>query len=390
MASRKFDNWIQAFIDATDKTSTPTIFRKWSAISCLAGVLERRVWVFTAGSKLYPNLYIVLVARPGIGKTEATDRVRMLWDGVEGVHIASSNLSRASLADELNSAKRLDKTGEYNALNASVNELGTLIPKYSADFMSQLTDLYDCKVYTERKRGNKLVIKIPNPFLNMIMATQPAYLQSFLPDTAWDQGFLSRCVLVYAPEQSQLQDLFDVPTINLKALAKDLTAIQQIKGCFQFTEEARNFINQWYVSGGKPRPDHPKLVNYCTRRTAHLLKLCQIAAINTKSVLNIGLETVQVALGWLLEAESNLDDIFKVMGERGGDSSLISDTWHFARKKYAQNHKPIPKNLLYAFLASRTDAYKVEHIIRAMENSGYLKRQGLAYVPKAIANVEEL
>ena len=252
MGSRRFDDWIQGFIDATAQTATPEIFRRWGAIACLAGVLERRVWVRTKGSDLYPNLYIVLVSRPGVGKTEVTDRVRLLWEDIQGLYVASANLSRASLADELNDARVVAPGLEYNALLASINELGTLLPKYSSEFMSALTDLYDCKVYTERKRGNRLTIKIDAPYFNMIAGTQPGYMQTLLPEVAWDQGFMSRCILVFSGEKI-LSGLFDVPTIDLDDLGKDLLNIRRMQGAFSWTDNAKGFINEWHMEGREAR-----------------------------------------------------------------------------------------------------------------------------------------
>ena len=382
---RRYTNWVEAFTDATAETSTPELFRRWSAISALAGTLERRVWVKTMGSLLYPNLYIVLVARPGVGKTEVTDRVRLMWEEIQGMHVASSNLSRASLADELNDAKVMAPGTEFNALSISVNELGTLIPKYSPDFMAQLTDLYDCKSYTERKRGNKLTIKLEAPFLNMLAATQPATLHSMLPENAWDQGFMSRCILIFSGQRI-LKELFEVPAVKLDDLSKDLHVIRRMRGKFEFTEEAKALINQWHMNGGEPRPAHPKLTNYCERRTAHVLKLCQVASANESNTLEITLENVQQALDWVLEAESEMEDIFKAMTS-GGDSSLISDTFHWMRVLHVKhNKKPIARTRIVAFLTERTDAYKVKHIIDMMEQSGMIELKMVdgktAYIPK--------
>ena len=384
--SRKFSDWIQGFIDATAQTATPEIFRRWAAISCLSGALERRVWVRTKGSDLYPNLYVVLVSRPGVGKTEVTDRVRLLWEGVKGLHVASANLSRASLADELNDAKVITPGNEYNALVAAVNELGTLLPRYNGEFMSALTDLYDCKVYTERKRGNKLNIKIDSPYLSMIAGTQPGYLQTLLPEVAWEQGFMSRCILVFSGEKI-LTSLFDIPQVELDNLAKDLLSIRKMKGVFSWTDEAKIFINEWHMNDGPPRPSHPKLSNYCTRRTAHLLKLTQIACANQGPERLIELNHIQTALDWMIEAEAGMEDIFKAM-QSGGDSSVISDTMHYLITTHVRHgRKPIARTRVIAFLTERTDTYKVRSILDMMEQSGMLKpvvvEGKTAYIPQA-------
>ena len=76
---RKLPNWVDGFYEHTLNLPTPNLFRKWSAIAAIAGVLERKAWVHTLGSNLYPSLYTVLVAPPGVGKTILTSRVEQLW-----------------------------------------------------------------------------------------------------------------------------------------------------------------------------------------------------------------------------------------------------------------------------------------------------------------------
>lgn len=74
-------DWISTFLDYTDGLPSPELFRKWAAIGTVAGALERRVWCSTARSKLYPNLFILLVSSPGVGKClERSERI-LRYDG---------------------------------------------------------------------------------------------------------------------------------------------------------------------------------------------------------------------------------------------------------------------------------------------------------------------
>ncbi len=383
---RDFGDWVDAFIEATNQTTAPQCFRLWGAISCIAGVLERKVHVHTLGSNLYPNLYVILCARPGVGKTEVTDRVRQAWTSVDGLHIASANMSRASLTDSLQDAKVVSGAYEYNALLASVNELGVLLPSYDLEFMSHLTDLYDCKVYTERKRGGGLKINIPNPYLNMLCGTQPGFLHSLLPEVAWEQGFMSRCILVYSGEKIQ-QDLFTVSNLNLERLYKDLNLINNMSGRFKWADDAKDYINRWHLSGGEPRPSHPKLSNYNERRTAHVLKLCQVASASQGGSMLIEEAHVKRSVRWLTEAEANMEDIFKTMSS-GGDSATISEAFHYLWTTFVREGKRgVAASRLNAFLMDRTDAYKVRHVIEIMERSGMIKTTVIegktAYIPQA-------
>ena len=63
--------------------------------------------------------------------------------------------------------------------------------------------------------------------------------------------------------------------------------------------------------GEPPVPDHPKLIHYITRRRTHLYKLSMVASIDRSNALSLTQDDFNKALGWLIEAELTMPDIFK-------------------------------------------------------------------------------
>ena len=387
---RVYDNWIEAFIENTEHTVSPKIFRKWAAISTIAATLERRTWVTTYGSALYPNLYVLMIARPGVGKSEMTWRVRSLWKQAE-LSVASKNLSRASLADELYEAQHayIDPTNkipimEYNSLQIASDELSVLIPQYDGEFMAALTDLYDCHEYSEKKRSIKLSIKIDSPQLNMLSATQPSTLQTLLPDGAWEQGFMSRVIMIYSGELIK-KSLFAQHETKQDKLIEDLKQVKALAGEFVWDAEAKIKLDEWHMSYGAPAPEHPKLSNYCQRRTTHVIKLSMVDSAAKGPSLRITTDNVQQAMDWLYEAEVEMPEVFKSMSY-SGDSGLIEDVWHFVYEQYwADKETPIPYPRVVGFLSERADSYKVESILRVMVSAKILIPKptpaGSAFIP---------
>ena len=390
-------NWVEEFYAYTEHLTSPALFRKWAAIMAVAGALERKVWVRTMGSNLFPNLYTVLVGPPGVGKTEVTWRVQDLWSTLEKHHIAASSVTAASLVDDLRDARRSfiqpDENPsfvEFNSLQICANELGVLIPAYENDFMNKLTDLYDGKPYSERRRTKDLNFKIERPQLNILAATTPSFLNNVIPEGAWDQGFMSRTILVFSGE-TQLRDLFveeERDDAAYEDLKRGLRRISNLYGKMSFTEESATLINNWHKSGGEPRPEHPKLSNYNTRRTVHILKLCMIASACESDRLLIEKHHFEQALDWLLEAEFYMPDIFKSMSV-GGDSKVIEETWYHLYQIYMkENKKPIASPRVVHFLQERTYAHNVMRILEIMTKSGILEERvekdiGTCYIPKA-------
>lgn len=394
MTRRLSGSWIDAFCAYTEGTSSPLLFRRWAAIACVAGALERKVWCRSKRSNLYPNMFIVLVGPAGVGKTTVTDIVRQFWTEIKGLRIAASNVSRASLSDQLRDADRkivlpqnIPSVVSFNSLQIVANELSVFLPSFENDFMGILTDLYDCKYFAEKKRTKELDYVIQNPQINLLAATTPSYLNSLLPEGAWEQGFTSRTLFVFSGD-TILGELFpdeeggDATTPNI---IKDLEEIFKLYGKFQWESKATNAIQEWYKAKGPPIPDHPKLFHYTTRRTAHLIKLCMIASAARSDDLIITLENYQEALGWLLDAEASMPEIFKAMAS-GGDRQIMDDTWYYVYKLYVKEKHAILQSRVIDYMSRRVPAFKIASMLQALVSAGILKQvidlSGTCYIPQ--------
>lgn len=394
------DDWVQSFVEVTENLSSPLLFRKWAAISTIAGALERKVWVRTMGSNVYPNMYVILVAPPGVGKSEVTWRVRQLWESLEDHKVASSSVTKASLIDEIAAAGRrvvvtTAKLGEspvvsFNSLLLCSNELGVLLPAYENEFMNTLTDIWDGKGYSESRRHSKnkdgpIVIKSPQ--LNLLAACTPSYLTHTLPEGAWDQGFLSRTMLIYSGDR-QLRSLFAETSFDKSAwdrVQRNLETIGLLYGEMSWTEGAARMIDEFHLRDGEPKPDHPKLISYNIRRTVHLLKLCMVASVSRSDTLRIEEQDFQTAMGWMLEAEASMPDVFKAMTQ-GGAGKIMEEAWHFIFKAHAKEQKPVMKHRLIQFLQERVPVHNIETTIKMMEEGQMITKQltsaGPAYTPR--------
>lgn len=395
--SRKLPNWIDGFVKYTEGKGSPLIWRKWAAIFTLAAAVERKVWITTAKGQLFPNLYVVMVGSAGSGKSLATNTVhsflRVLRDKGE-LYLAPASITKASMIDRLNeSARKVVRLTAnppiltFNSLAVVPNELGVFLPAYDNEFMSTLTDLWDCNHYSETRRTNKISIDIPHAQLNIFSATTPSYLNGFLPEGAWDQGFMSRVICVYsgASEYTDIFAEFDHDETLRKELDDDLASINKMCGKLTFTEEAMNAIRAWAIGGYAPVPSHPKLTHYNTRRPAQLLKLCMIAAIASGEQYEITLDHYAEAIDWLSEAEGVMPDIFKAM-KTGGDGRIMEECYHFVYEQYMKEKKPILEHRIYHFVSERTPSHNVERLVGVMVKANMLQAQmtdaGTGYIPR--------
>ncbi len=343
-------DWITSFIEYSDVLASPAIFREWAAIGLLSGVMERRLWVHTKGSNLYPNLYTILVGPPGVGKSAVLSQVERFLRSVPDIFVAPSSVSSASLVDSLVLAQRkiirpndVPSFVQFHYLTAVASELGVFLPIYDPLFMNSLTKFYDGEHYEERRRTGKVNhLKIEHPHLCIIGGTTPSYLSSFLPDGAWDQGFTSRTLFVYSGEPVYTAIFGDdsgfarLESTYLRLL-RDLKVIAGLYGKMEWSREAATAIEAWNRAGCPPVPEHN-----------------------------------QRALGWLLDLEVRVVDIFHTKGV-AGDSAAIEDCWDFVFRTYSKEKKPIAEHRVVRFLSSKVPSHSVTKVLEVMKQAGMLK-----------------
>jgi len=317
-----------------------------------------------------------------------------MWYSLEGHYVASTSVTKASMMDELAEADRRFVTNNphypvdsFNSLKLCINELGVLIPAYENDFMNILTDLWDCKDYSESRRSRKEGIEIKKTQLNMLAAATPSYLVHLLPEGAWDQGFISRTILIYSGDR-QIRSLFeqaDSREEEEKLLKKNLRRISELHGEMRWEKEAAEAIDEFNMRDGEPKPQHPKLMSYNIRRVVHLIKLCMIASVSESDELLIRERHFKRALGWLLDAEAQMPEIFKAMST-SGTGKVMEEAWYYIFTIYSKEQKPIMKHRIIQFLQERVPVHSIETTIEMMEQGKMIEKQltaaGAAYVPK--------
>lgn len=378
-------SWIDSFLEFTSKKQSPERFRRWAAISIVAAAIERKIWIKTASGDLYPHLYILFVGLSASGKGVAMNAALDIFKKLvtkEGPHLAPTSMSAASMTDGLNNAIRkilrpVDNPSyvEFNSLYIASRELGALFPIYDTGFMSTLTDIWDGFEYRQTRRGNSIDFTIPSPQINILAATTPSHLNKFLPSGAFDEGFISRTLLIYSggPERKSLWDDTDGDSRLLRDLINDLKIIGGKYGKLGFSEDAACAINDWYISGGEPTPTHPKLLSYAERRPTHLMKLCMIASlIRADNRFKVEMQDFLLAKAWLEDAEENMPDIFRAMSSGLSDNQVIEECHHFVYEIVTREKRMISEERLWRWLQEKVPSHNIERVIIAMVRSGRL------------------
>lgn len=375
------DSWIESFVEHTDNIESPVLFRKWAAIFTVASVLEMRCWIKTS-SELYPNLYVFIVGQPGTGKNRAIRVAKRYMNEVPEFHFAPTSLTGAALVDTLEASKRFiarlpDAPLEYHNTVITAEELTAFMHKYDDEMVGLLSAFYDPDPYAQSRRGNNLKIKIDHPQVNLMSGTTPSNLIGLMPESAWDQGFTSRVILVYSDERI-VGDDFAVDARGLDAkMVHDIKMIGALNGEFKVTSDYRDAVNLWRAADesvpGIPAPSHPKLLHYRTRRRVHLYKLSMVSCADRSDVLLLEKSDFNRAMGWLLEAEATMPDIFTA-GSTGTDARAIDEIAHYIQ--VADKGDGVQEHQIINFARARVPMHSILRVIEIMTASGQITSRG--------------
>jgi len=381
---RALDDWVEGFLQYTSMIPSPKVFRRWAAYSTIAGVLERRVWTNMAGKPLHPNLIVLLIAGPGVGKSMAIDEVCEFWVRVGELNVGPSGLTKAALLDQVVSkTKTYTHDGVpcfYNACLLAVSEFGNLLPEYDGRFLNVINDIYDCKPYPyEDRTRSKGMQTIDRAHITIFTGTQPKYFGRILPDAAFGMGFTSRTIMVYAGKGVEV-DLFTETQRDFELRSKldsDLKQMVKLVGEFEWTDDARDFVESWNRDRHKDAPTHPKLLDYNPRRVMHAVKIAMSISVSRNNKLLMTLDDITKARALLLSAEKLMPQVFKEMTV-SQDASEIEEI-HIFLFSYCREMKveTVPEHALLHFMSLKVPVNKVDYFIKTMLGAGLIKSEGI-------------
>lgn len=380
--ARLLPDWISGFTEYSEGTESPRLFRKWAAVGVVAAALQRRTNVRTRTGPIYPNDFILLVSRPGVGKTNAVNLAEHFLRKLK-VNILPTAVTKEQLYNEMQAKadRRPDPVHQILTTCAAValpDELGVFIRHKDFDFMQDLIKLYDCIklfIYATKNAG---VNRLENVALTILGGTQPETLRKILPPEAFGMGFAARLILVYSNERIKLGVFsggeMDAAVENM--LTQDLKEISELSGKYVFEDKASELIEHWYVGGMKPEPSDRRLESYNQRRLLHLLKLCMIHAAARHNDLIIGLKDVQDAVELMLVTEQDMALCFQSMGE-GNAITQLENVYSFILGEFAKGgNKGVEEHIVRDALLREMPIYTLRAAFNELSLAGWVRFVG--------------
>ena len=370
--ARCLKNWIDTYLAYSSTSEAPESFHFWTAVSTIAGALRRRVWIDMAYFQWTPNMYIILVAPPGIVSKSTTISIGMkllreIDDVVFGPDAVTWQALTESLADSSRDVLINGAFHPMSCITIASSEFGTFLNPHDREMVDVMVSLWDGQIGVWEKRtktqGSDSIV---NPWINMIACTTPAWIAGNFPEYMIGGGFTSRCVLVYAEEKRHLVAYpgASVPKDfgQMQAdLVHDLEIISQLAGEVKLTPEALAWGEEWYEKHyeltKEGRFDQARFGGYMARKQTHMHKLAIVLSAAQRDDLTITPDDLALADKYVSALESYMPKVFSLIG-RSAEAKISEDVYRIVKE-----HTAIDKPALFQLLRS---TYGVDEIERGL------------------------
>lgn len=394
--SRNFPDFVDAYMKYANDGFVPEHFNKWSCLATIASALERKVWLpWTDTFSYYPNIYVLMVSLPGVGKSTALNKaVGLLTDmnlKTTSMNIIPSQVTEAKFIKLMGNAKPFQH-GTRSILQSSgfywASEASNSLKNIYGDFIACLTDFYDCPPLWEKATNKDDKITLRNVCLNLLAGSTFDYLSKLVTDDNIMGGFASRLIYVVHREKLIRNQKFQLGgggsdpsgarAEYRKALVEDLTEIHKMVGPFTATKEFGEAWEEWYPDFEEKRQSNPseKMQSLLVRTNTNVIKTAMLFSAAERSDRVLTIEHWDKALTLVETIEKDLPGIFRE--SKAGDVQSQSGLMQAIFKIFvnAPNRTLSASDLRGALYMQNAHPIQVDATVKALMNSGKLKIVG--------------
>lgn len=381
---RHHSDWLAAFMEYASYGEAPKHMYFWSGVSAIAGALRRKVWIDQAYFRWHCNMYVVLVAPPGIVSKSTTAGIAMnLLRQVPGIKFGPDVVTWPALVGAFAEATEgFEYEGgihPMSALTLESSEFGNLLNPQDKDMVDLLVALWDGKPGKfEKKTKHSGNDSIENPWINLIACTTPSWIAGNFPEYMIGGGFTSRCVFVYADEKAKYvaYPSLHVPA-DLKAreakLVEDLAHISTLAGEYKLNQSAVAWGEAWYHKHYTVRSanlDDDRFGGYIARKQTHIHKLAMVVAAASSDELIITADHLAIADQMVTDLEPDMQFVFSKIGK--SETALYAERliWFVHSKQKVSFHEAY--RFVHSYFPSMRD---FEDMLAGCLRTGYLKME---------------
>lgn len=308
---RSLPDWLDGYLTYTKDQESPERIHMWTALAVLAGALQRHVFMDLGFTKLYPNIYVLIVAESAkVRKSVAMEMgIGILDAAIPDIALMEGSSTPEGLIRHMNRTVTVPNGNGKGGVTIQhdshvfihADELATLFgyDRMRASRMAiLLTEIYSSKeshFHTTVKDGR---IELKNLYPTLLAATDPRNLK-VLPEEAVG-GLIGRLILVHEKQRRHNRAWFD-PTLENQtlrnALVADLFRINQLRGVFTVSADAREVFEVWYNKQSEIQVNDPRLDAFHERAHDTVRKIAMLLSVSRTDDLVVTKEHMLAGIG---------------------------------------------------------------------------------------------
>lgn len=385
MASQRvLPDWIEGYLDYTDDTEPARVFHLWTAFYIMAAALRKKVRLSMGRFNIYPNLYLVFVANPGIARKSQSIQYGLdFLKEIPEIRISAESITKEALLVDLEGCVSQDQFADgtlinHCSLNVVSKEFESFLgqKKENTKMLVMLTDLFDAQEmpfkYRTKHSGDNV---IPSVFLNLVGATTPDSLASSLPSSAIGGGLTSRILFIWAERKRKKKAMPVLTPYEIevkKKLLHDLFIIARMAGEYKMDPECLKFYEEWYNEFDEMDPGRlckdPSFDGWYSRKPLYCLKIATLVAASRVNDFTLRRDHLVTAIGHVEEVERSMGHVFRAIGK----SVIISEV--DTAFQVIANHKVIEEKDLMRITYRDIESSKFDNVIKTLTRSGKVVR----------------
>jgi hypothetical protein len=270
---RLLDDWLASYLEYTSNHEAPESIHQWTALAIVAAALRRRVYIEHEYYKIFPNIYVIIVAESAkVRKSTAMDIGRdLLLDAIPDIKIMRDSMTSVGLIKALNRKTQVIKDDKITEeLKSDVvifaDEVANLF-SYERTRASQmvifLTTAYSSKDVHDHTTARDSTIRLYNLYPVLLGGTDPKNLK-VIPEDAVG-GLTGRLMWIIESERRinnpgwKKSDTNSIRRTALREfLIHDLQRISRMQGELTVSVQAQELYNNWYNELSKRNTRDPE------------------------------------------------------------------------------------------------------------------------------------
>lgn len=279
----------------------PPSFHTWTGIGLISTAMERKLWIDHGRYQTFGNLYILMISRPGVGKSTAircgvNNVLRHLKGAGANPDMGIKHLSQQSseagfYSPQLETPKPFYVGNEKKIQTPGFmqfGEAGNSLKEISGggSIMKALTEFYDCPDYWAKSlAGRDKQIELKNIYLTMLAGCTFIDLPGIIPRENLEGGLASR--FVFVPEfdrHERKPPCFSAVTseVTRQKLIEDLQDIFEMTGEMKIDKAFQDEWSERHAASDRKLNASPNAQIEClmARRFLTIEKLAMIVSLS--------------------------------------------------------------------------------------------------------------